>query len=382
MRHTRPLCLAVLAAACLLGGLPVEAEPVKAALLSIRNAGSDVRADYLEGIIRGVLLYDLSSTEDMQLVNRAELEAILREQELQLSSLADQQQKALEVGRILGADYLLKGEYVFLGTEVLLTLSAIEVGTARTHVFTDRGAGENLVHALAEQIVLKLAGREVELRTPLQDRSIISLRDEKPGSIALHTPLVDAEIFLDGEFAGYSTGDGRVPFVLDGVAPGPHLLRLHLGRFGVVREPQITFHDWEEKVTVQPGKRLVVRATAAHFNEIIYRLQQRVREGIPLSALKSEGSASRRHDASFTDRQGKRVEILLEVRARMEGERVEAEAVLTYDGQPHRWRLAAAGGEEQELQESVGKVRFEMEIDWSEVDYSIWRTDIEQNMFD
>jgi hypothetical protein len=80
------------------GALPgTGAEAATLAFLSIDNMGMDPRYDYLEGIIRAVLLFDLSGREDVQVVNRADLESILREQELQMSTLAEEQNTAIKV---------------------------------------------------------------------------------------------------------------------------------------------------------------------------------------------------------------------------------------------------------------------------------------------
>jgi hypothetical protein len=51
-----------------------------------------------------VLLFDLGSQEGVELLARGDLEAILREQELQLSELASDPQAASRVGKILGAE--------------------------------------------------------------------------------------------------------------------------------------------------------------------------------------------------------------------------------------------------------------------------------------
>ena len=57
----RSILLAVFLAVALSLTLPAFAAPVRLALLSIENQSADPRFDDLEGIIRGVLLYDLSS---------------------------------------------------------------------------------------------------------------------------------------------------------------------------------------------------------------------------------------------------------------------------------------------------------------------------------
>jgi len=355
--------------------------PVNIAFLSIDNLSANPRYDYLEGIIRGLLLFDLSGAQDIEVVNRSDLDDILREQELQLSNLADDQNKALEVGRILGADYLLRGEYVFLGRDVLITTRLLDVTSARTLTFSERGASENTLHAIAEQIIFRLTGREVVLQSESHDRSIISLQDEKPGSVHLFSHLIDAEIFVDEEFVGYTTGDPRVPFEIEDLSPGTHRLRIHLTWFGVVEEPEITFHDWEEEVQIKPGKRIVVRADARHFNEIIYKLQKLVWDDIDFRDLEEAGTVRREHDGSFIDRQGRPIEVNLVVSATRRGDRLDCAGELQYDGQVRNYDLSGPFGEKREIRERVGIVEIILEADSSEVSYQIWRRDIEQGMF-
>jgi len=359
----------------------LSAESLSIAFLPIENLSANPRYDYLEGIIKGILQYDLSSEPGLEVVDRSQLEHILKEQELRLGSLADDQGKALEVGRIIGADYLLKGEYVFLGDEVLVTISLLDVTTARTTTFRERGSSENMLHCLAEQIIFRFLGKQIKLQSNQRDRSIISLRDETPGLIALHSHLVEAEIFLNDEFVGYTTGDGRIPFMIENVAPGLHRLRIHLQDFGVVREPEITFHDWQEEVEVRPGKRHVIRAKARHFNDLLYDLQKLLREEIGFGSIVGKDELIREHDVSFIDRQGKTVGILLKIAAILKGEDVEVRATLLYEGKAHRFALSNRDSETKNLREEIEKIELRIEIDWNSIDYSVWRTDIKQNMF-
>jgi TolB-like protein len=361
--------------------IQVTALPVNIAFLSIDNLSANPRYDYLEGIIRGLLLFDLSGAQDIEVVNRSDLDSILQEQELQLSNLAEDQNKAIEVGRILGADYLLRGEYVFLGNDVLITIRLLDVVDARSLTFSERGATENALHGLAEQIIFRLTGREVALQSEQHARSIISLQDEKPGSVHLYCNLIDAEIFVDDGFVGYTTGDPRVPFEIEDLSPGVHGLRIRLSEFGVVREPEITFHDWEEEVQIAPGKRTVVRATIRHFNNIIYNLKQLVREDIRFRELEGGSRVRREHDASFVDREGRPIPINLTVVARRQEEQLEYTVEVSYGGELHRWDLSGPIEERREIREQVGKVEVWLEVESRDLSYSIWRRDIEQGMF-
>ncbi len=243
------------------------------AVLDIENVGLDPRVDYLAGIIGGLLAFDLGNRPDIALADRRNLDAVLREKELSLSALGTDAAAAAEAGRLVGADWLLTGEYVFLGSDILITLSLTDTATAKRVVFRERGADENLVHRLAEQLILRLSGQAVTLVESDRSRSLLSLRDETPGSIALFSPIIKAEVFLDGEFVGYTTGQDTVPFIIEAVPPGDHVVRVHLDSdFGVVDLPAVTFRDWEGRAKVTSGKRAILRDETQHFNEILYPL--------------------------------------------------------------------------------------------------------------
>jgi hypothetical protein len=185
---------------------------------------------------------------------------------------------------------------------------------------------------------------------------------------------------VDGEFVGYSTGDPRVPFQIEDLSPGAHTLRIHLSGFGVVKEPEITFHDWEEEVQIAPGKRTVVRSRSQSFNHIIYNLQQLVREDINFRELEGGEPVRREHDASFVGRDGKPVPITLVATARRQGDRLEYLVEIDYDGKSYGWDLSGPIDEKKEIRERVGKVEVRLEVDSWDVSYAIWRKDIEQGM--
>ncbi len=355
------------------------------ALLSVSNLAEEPAYDYLSGIIQGVLLYDLSRQSDISLVDRRNLERVLEEQELRLSGIAERSQDVRIVGEVLGADYLLSAGYVFLGDEVLISVDLIDVITAESRTFSERGREENTIHSLSEKVIQDITGRRVSLVVPDQDRSIISLRDETPGTIALHSPLIDAEIFLDGEFVGFTTGDVRQPFLIENLAPGRYTISTDLGRgFGVVKLPEFEFLNWQQEVVVEPGARVVVRDPSRHHNETIYREQKLLYESEDFP----EGQAAPFEvslDLSFVDRQGRRVPIDYNLVARPGNDEFSLDLTVVYDGERHRFSRTVTPDEGLELEEEIGNVRVELSLEnsWGEweLDYEMWRTDIEQGMF-
>jgi TolB-like protein len=375
------IALLLLAAVC---AVPAAAERSTVAFVTMENAGRDPAADYLAGIIEGLLLFDLSTQEDIALVERASLEEVITEQRLGLSGLAARSAEVQRVGEILGADYLVTGDYVFLGEEVLMNARVVNVETAETVAFSERGRTENTVHRLAEKLVAELTGSRVSLTDPVAERSIISMRDERPGTIALYSPLVDAEITVDGEFVGYTHGDPTEPVLIEDVAPGARTVTTNLGiAFGVAELPEFTFSPWSAEVVVRPDRRTVVRDRSRALNSIIYDAMWLVSEdeSIPAGA----DPLAIEHDLSFTDRSGRRIPVRLRMRAAPEPTALSVSATLDYAGTSYDFEVLANETEGFDISEDVEKVRLELAGEWRygewQLDYSLRRIDIEQGMF-
>jgi TolB-like protein len=374
----KPFALLGVFSVILISALPAFAQKVNVAVLGVANTGGDPRQEYLAGIIQGVLLYDLSSQPSIAVVDRSHMEDVLREQELQLSGIMDQG-KAVAVGRLLGADYLLRVDYIFLGTEVQTNAALINVASGQTVSFTDRGNTENLIHGLSEKIILKLTGKTVALRSPQREFSILSLSDEKPGSIALYVGLVDAEIFMDGDFVGYSGQDTRQPFMIESAKPGAHVLRIKLPRFGVVSLPDYTLHDWEQTVVVKPGDRTTVRANARHFNEIVYPAITLLNKEYRFKNLPA-GPQTNTYDLSFTDTKGNKIAASIEVTVTSNDGLYKIAGTLTYNGAKTPFGLEAKSDADKKLQVGETELYLNIDFDWGEVSYTVRRTDIWQNM--
>ena len=368
------------------------------AILEIANAGMDPRVDYLASIVQGILSFDIGSRTDLALVDRRNLDAVLKEKELTLSALGQDADAAAEAGRLAGADWLLSGEYVFLGSDVLLTLSLTDASTAKRTVFRDRGGTENLVHKLAEQIVLRLTGSQVSFADPGRSRSLVSLRDETPGSIALFSPIIRAEVFVDEQFFGYTTGDATVPLVIDKLSPGKHRLRVHLdSSFGVVKLPEVSFHDWEVDADVEANKRLTLRDKTRQLNGAIYELMKvgkdEFKANIPASASEAfDPKFGFTKELTFQDRSGAEVRVRVEAKPRRSGQTVlldlalsvaigsgapaSAVASLPLPGEDDGWKEVKADAGIVELSASAEPYPTYWSIEWD-----VERTDIAQNMF-
>ncbi len=364
---------------------PAFCEKAKIAMLSVENGSKDPRYDYLEGLLSGLLLYDLSSVEDITLVERSSLESIMKEQELMMSDIGEA--KAFQIGKIAGADYLLKASFVFLGNDIVLSATVMDVATSKSIVFSERGKTENLAHAVAEKIIMKLTGRDVKLVSDLHERSILSLKDEKPGSIWINTPIIDGEVQLDGEFVAYTTGDAKVPVKLDNVAPGKHKVTILLAGFGMFKEPELTFQNWEETVDVQPGKTAVIKARPYTFYDLVYMARKLASDTLKMTLKDGKGSASKTIDASFTDRKGTKIPVTISITGGCDEKTANASIKINYSGKESIFSLACNTGEEKSDNWTIEKVSCSFTLNYrykayASIEYRIERNDISDDEID
>ncbi|MDC7241383.1 MAG: CsgG/HfaB family protein, partial [Spirochaetales bacterium] len=284
---------------------------ISLAVLPFENMNKDPRQEYLSGLIGSIVRQDLSDSGAVILVDRNNLNEVLEEQKLQFTGVMDDE-SIIETGRLVGAEYILKGGYVFLGEDLFLNLDLISTETGRSFSFSERGYRENIVHAITEKLLSHLTGREYTLQSDGGERSIIAKSQQEPGRVLLFSHIIDARIYVDGDFIGYTTGDATIPYEIV-LSAGRHSIRTHLTQnFGVVKTPEIIFSDWSHEFTLKPGQTLVLEDRTNHFNSILYDMQQVIRERIEIKPGSNE-PAEASHEASFTDRQGKVYEITLDI---------------------------------------------------------------------
>ncbi|MDZ7793869.1 MAG: CsgG/HfaB family protein [Spirochaetia bacterium] len=276
------------------------------AVLPLENSTGDTRSDYLGKIAEALLMFDLASQKDVELVSRSELDSVMQEQRLALSGLTDENSELREIGGLTGAGYLISGEYVHLGDDILFNIRLISVESGEVIVVRERGTDENTVHRVSEKLLAGLTGSTPTLENKAGTRSIISMKNEEPGSLHIFSHLIDAQIFLDDEFVGYTTGVATHPFILDQVRPGPHIVKTHLSKnFGVVELPEIRFKDWQTEVIVRPGARTVIRDESRHFNNYLYELQWLIREEYDFQTFEELSDFEAVLAYEFTDRDGR-----------------------------------------------------------------------------
>lgn len=353
------------------------------AFTGTENRSDKTGYDYLGAIIEGVLLYDLSKVPGITIVERKRLETVLAEQRLSLSGLTGDSPalRPLEVGKLLSADYLLSAEYAVLGEDVTLTAYLMDSRTGTVLPFAIRAVLENDIHSLAQRIAKNLTGQDYSFVNPAEKRNLLTLRDLTPGSISLFCNLLHGEILLDGRFIGYTDGNLYTPLILSDLDPGTYKLRIRLNNdFGTIKLPEFLFSDWEEEVTVRPGRATIVRAVIRHFNEQVYGLSKIHMKDYILTPEKPNLTDSASY--GFTDRQGKEITISYVLRGEYSGDTGKVYLELTYGGVLYRFQVDKNN---PELEERIGHIQVVLRHTAAypretKASFQIWRTDIYQGM--
>jgi curli biogenesis system outer membrane secretion channel CsgG len=79
--------------------------------------------------VSAMLVTEFSSREGIQVVERAQLNDLLREQDLSLSGRIDEAD-AIEVGKMLGAQYVLHGQVTSIADNLRMDIRAVDVETS------------------------------------------------------------------------------------------------------------------------------------------------------------------------------------------------------------------------------------------------------------
>lgn len=115
-------------------GLPDQAAPPddvrSVAVLDFRVIGEDLDqaiGEALPAVIRSALVRN-GSSERIRVIERAELTALLTEQDLQLTDIVDQA-SAVQAGRIAGVDHLVLGSVARVGGTYTVTSRVVDVAT-------------------------------------------------------------------------------------------------------------------------------------------------------------------------------------------------------------------------------------------------------------
>ena len=381
-----PLSVLVLVAVMMAAGPMIPslgAESINVGVLRLENLNRDPRYDYLEGMIIGVLMYDLTRVDDIDLVERARMDRIIDEQNLRLTGLLSDEDTAKQVGQLAGADALIEGDYAFLGREIIINMRILMTDDGTTIPLSVRGYTENSIHNLAEQIVEALTGKPVILAGIEGERSLLSLSDEEPGSIEFFCNFQQGEIYVDEEFYGYTPG-GTIPTLLEDLSPGEHVIRVEAGNdFGEIVWPEIIFQDWQRTIEVRTGRKSVVRATFYHFNTQLYKARNLFSDRWRLEPGVTD-VININEDVSYLDRNGNSIPVIIRLNASIDTKRPVVIIEIEADGETYTWDIDR-DSDEIDFTKIAGSLEIDFERDWYSnrywsIEFAVRRTDIRQGM--
>ncbi|MBN2628593.1 MAG: hypothetical protein JXA95_18160 [Spirochaetales bacterium] len=382
------ITLVLLMAALAVGGLFGQnlKDPVNLAIMTFENMDESDEFDYIGTLASAFIREDLTHGEDIVLVDRDRLNRVLEEQQRQLSGIMDGE-TTVQIGKLIGCDYLCSGNYVVMDEEILLDITLTQVESGRVTSYSTRGDTEDLFHLAAEKLVSELTGRKVIFRTAAPNRPIIKHVLKKPGTLKFHSYLIDARIYIDGEFFGYTTGDKRNPTLIE-LSPGEHSIMIDLGPdFGFVTLPEVSFDKWHENFVIESGQTLVLEDKTRHFNDWIYEMRRLIRDDadfyngdVPVLKGKTE-------PFTFTDRGGNPVSgsLTVDLDNKDNAGGITARITLIYDEKSEDLVFTCPAGEKKEYTETVGLVDLEVSLDakWegrASADWDLTRNDIHQGM--
>jgi len=117
-----------LLAAALLAAGPLFGAEVRLAVSDLAVHSDNAQYKYVGKGLSEMIAAELRKSRDITLIEREKRTALLEELEFSLSDLADSGRQA-EVGRLLAAAYIVFGELIDMGPQVLLSLRLVDVQT-------------------------------------------------------------------------------------------------------------------------------------------------------------------------------------------------------------------------------------------------------------
>jgi TolB-like protein len=151
----RLLCYAVLFVAGF--GTVQAAAKQTVAVLDFESIGSE---DYLGKAVAEIMRTELVGTDRFRVVERAQIKQALTEQTLQLSGTIDTE-SAVQLGKLLGADQIIVGSVVKIGSAYTINSRMIDVKTGEARLGRNvTGNDLNLLTSLSRDLISGLFGTD------------------------------------------------------------------------------------------------------------------------------------------------------------------------------------------------------------------------------
>lgn len=196
-----PLLLSVLLLAPVLAALPATAQEPDTrpgiAVMPFETASAASNGESFEGLEGGlqqILLTELAQNSNLRIVERAALAALMEEQNLSASGRVDPE-AAVRVGALLGAKYMVFGNYVDIFGDVRLDARVVDVETSEILLTEQvRDARENIYQLLVDLSSQVVAGVDLP-PLPAPVREARRSREIPSEAVTLYSR---AQLYADG----------------------------------------------------------------------------------------------------------------------------------------------------------------------------------------
>jgi TolB-like protein len=195
--------------------------------IAVLELGSSSAVDTSElGALTTRLRTELFETQKYTVVERSEMNAVLKEQGFQQTGCTDAA-CAVQVGQLLNAEYMIVGTVDKVGRLYSVNIRQVNVATGAI----SNNVKSDCVDCTIEDVMLKVvrvaaqriagidSSKETEAMTKLKDRNLIKYKNDtggETGSLSVIVIPSEAEVFIDG----ISHGHGSM--VVDSLPVGRH----------------------------------------------------------------------------------------------------------------------------------------------------------------
>lgn len=151
------------------------------------------RLDPLRKGLAQMFASELSQLQDLQLVERADLNRIIEEMKLAQAGMIDEK-TAQQVGRLAGAQHLLLGGFIYLpNKKIRLDVRVVEVETGRTLKAGERTGKEEQLFDMVKELNRKLA-KDLAVRASAAELARLeNLHNVKFNAVLLYSQGVQLE---------------------------------------------------------------------------------------------------------------------------------------------------------------------------------------------
>ena len=201
----------------------LRAQTHNLAVLDFQNNTGKESLNYLSQGIPQMLVTELSAIGSIKVVERQRMQEALKELELGQSGMVGGE-SARRVGEMLGAELMIMGSYIQIGTRFRIDAHLVQVSTGEVIGEKISGSGVNDVMRMITELSGQISNR---ILTPEEAENS---QTTQTGSIAITSNPAKAQVFLDGLSVGVT------PISLKGVLATTHDLALFTDGYNVTNQ--------------------------------------------------------------------------------------------------------------------------------------------------